>query len=144
MSIVGVICLGVLLEIVLPEGKMTKYIRGVFSLIVIIVIVSPLPSLLNKDWKFELDEYFKIDADYQEQVGEDYKCSVERQIIKALNNEGVNADIDVEMIGSRIERVYVYLERNPLVSDQAQSMGAKNIICQKLSIKADSIIVIFI
>lgn len=48
ISITGVICLGILLDIVLPDGKTTKYIRGAFSLIVILVIVSPLPSLLKK------------------------------------------------------------------------------------------------
>ena len=38
MSVVGVICLGVLLEIVLPSGKTTKYVRGTFSLLVVYVI----------------------------------------------------------------------------------------------------------
>ena len=38
MSVVGVICLGVLLEIVLPSGKTTKYVRGTFSLLVVFVI----------------------------------------------------------------------------------------------------------
>lgn len=54
-SIVGVICLGILLDIVLPEGKTTKYIRGAFSLIVILAIVAPIPSLLKKEWKINAD-----------------------------------------------------------------------------------------
>ncbi len=143
MSIVGVICLGVLLEIVLPDGKMTKYIRGVFSLIVIIVIVSPLPSLVNKEWEFELNEYFTIDSNYIESVEADYEGSIERQMMKALNDEGMVASIDIEMVGSRINSVYVYLECNTLFSNQVQAMRAKDILEDKFSISEDQIILIF-
>ena len=53
ISIVCVIVLGVLLEIVLPKGKMAKYVKGTFALVVIFVIVSPLPKLLKKEWNFD-------------------------------------------------------------------------------------------
>lgn len=53
IAIVCTIVLGVLLEIVLPKGKMAKYVKGVFSLVVILVIVSPLPKLFGSDWKFD-------------------------------------------------------------------------------------------
>ena len=43
LSIAGVICLGILLEIVLSEGKTAKYVKGAFSLLVVIAIVAPLP-----------------------------------------------------------------------------------------------------
>lgn len=47
MGICGVAVLGVLLDIILPEGKMQKYIRSVFALAMTLVILTPLPSLLN-------------------------------------------------------------------------------------------------
>lgn len=46
-SIVGIVVLGVLIEIILPEGESRKYIRGVYGLIVVWVLVSPLPKLLQ-------------------------------------------------------------------------------------------------
>lgn len=52
ISIVGVIALGVLLEIVIPEGQTTKYVRGAFSLLVIFVVAAPLPRLLKGEIKF--------------------------------------------------------------------------------------------
>ena len=45
IGIVGVVSLGVLIEVLLPEGENSKYIRGIFSIIVIFVIISPLPKL---------------------------------------------------------------------------------------------------
>ncbi len=38
LSIVGVVSLGVLIELLLPEGENSKYIKGIFSVIVIFVI----------------------------------------------------------------------------------------------------------
>ena len=46
-AIAGVIALGVLLEILLPEGQTGKYVKGAFSLLVIFVVVSPLPGVIR-------------------------------------------------------------------------------------------------
>lgn len=52
-GIVGVICLGILLEIVLPEGQTSKYVKGAFSLLVVFVIAAPLPNMIGalKNWE---------------------------------------------------------------------------------------------
>ena len=50
IGIVGVVSLGVLIEVLLPEGENSKYIRGIFSIIVIFVIISPLPKLAKGDY----------------------------------------------------------------------------------------------
>lgn len=47
LSIVGVVSLGVLIEIIMPEGEHSKYIKGIFSLIVVFVIVAPFPKLFD-------------------------------------------------------------------------------------------------
>ena len=48
IAVTGVACLGVLLEILLPEGQTAKYVKGAFSLLVIFVVASPLPGLVGK------------------------------------------------------------------------------------------------
>ena len=50
LSIAGIICLSVVLELILPEGQLNRYIRGVFSFIVVLVILLPIPKLLNKNF----------------------------------------------------------------------------------------------
>lgn len=45
MSIVGVVILTALFELFMVEGETKKYIKGILSVIVIIVIISPLPNL---------------------------------------------------------------------------------------------------
>jgi stage III sporulation protein AF len=50
LSIVGVVLLGVLINLILPEGSMSKYIQNIFALIVVFVIVSPVTTLINTDF----------------------------------------------------------------------------------------------
>ena len=47
MGIVGVIALGVLADILLPEGETAKYIKGFLAVFVVAAIVAPIPSLLS-------------------------------------------------------------------------------------------------
>lgn len=67
IAIVGIVVLGVLLEIILPDGEVTKYIRGIFAIIVVVVIVTPITQILSgqKKLEFDLDGYnFDYDNNY--------------------------------------------------------------------------------
>ena len=61
IGVVGIISLGLLLEILIPEGQTSKYVKGAFSLLVIFVVISPLPKLLNGEYDFNFEsEHVKI------------------------------------------------------------------------------------
>lgn len=47
LSIAGIIVFGVLVDVVLPKGNTSKYIKGIFAAVVVYVIISPLPKLLK-------------------------------------------------------------------------------------------------
>lgn len=92
LGIVGVVSLGVLIEIIMPEGEHSKYIKGIFSLIVIFVIVSPFPKLLKGD---NIDKFFKndsvqieIDENSYESIKNSYRQKVNENFDKALESEG--------------------------------------------------------
>lgn len=90
LSIAGVICLSAIGEFILPEGQTNKYVKGIFSFILILVIISPIPKLLKKDWNFSsLFEYngvIDVDEDYLYQINLDklayYKQEIEEDILK--------------------------------------------------------------
>ena len=56
LSITGVILLSVLAEFVLPEGQMNKYTKVIFSFVILLVIIMPLPKLFGKD--FDISKFF--------------------------------------------------------------------------------------
>ena len=47
VSIVGIVLLGLVADVVLPQGQTNKYIKSIFSIVTIFVIVSPLPKLFD-------------------------------------------------------------------------------------------------
>lgn len=98
MSIVGVICLGILLEIVLPEGQTSKYVKGAFSLLIVFVIAAPLPNLLNKDWKLEFDSsQFEVDEEYINSTYALYAEGMENSAEKLLKDSGYDTDVKIIM-----------------------------------------------
>ncbi|MBQ7884902.1 MAG: hypothetical protein IJ318_02255 [Clostridia bacterium] len=53
LSIAGVCVLSVVADLILPEGKTNHVIKNVFSYVVILVAISPIPSLINGNWSLD-------------------------------------------------------------------------------------------
>lgn len=49
-SIVGVVVVGVIVELMTHHGRMGPFVRSIYAFIVLFVIVSPLPKMLKTDW----------------------------------------------------------------------------------------------
>ncbi len=100
MSIVGVVSLGVLLEILLEDGQTSKYIKGVFAIAVVLVIVAPLPKFFNKEWSYE--DFFSAaihqpDNDFVDNIDANQLASVEKYLKIKLQDDGFNViDIKIE------------------------------------------------
>lgn len=121
MSIAGVICLSVLVELVLPNGQMNKYIKGIFSFIIILVIVSPIPKLLHKDFDFSSmfgTSEIKVQEDYLYQLNLDKVTAMQSAINQQIEEQGylnVDARIDSDIFASTIEIKAVYVDISRLV-----------------------------
>ena len=108
LALTGVILLSVLVDILLPSGQTNKFIKGIFSILIIFVILTPLLKLKNNDFSFsglfdsgtiEVDETFirntKIRQYEQKEreikeVLKNYEITVEELVItfdsKDINN----------------------------------------------------------
>ncbi|MBR4418853.1 MAG: hypothetical protein IKT33_02495 [Clostridia bacterium] len=49
-SIVGVVVVGVIVELVMQGRRMGNFVRSIYSFMVLLVIVSPLPKILKVEW----------------------------------------------------------------------------------------------
>ncbi len=96
LSIVGVVSLGVLLEILLADGETAKYIKGVFALAVVLILVAPLPKFLNKD--FDLNDFFgkemQTQTTFLNSVNERKNQERENRILTELKK----SEIDVQKV----------------------------------------------
>lgn len=105
LAIVGVIAIGVLLDIIIPEGETNKYIKGIFGIVVVLVIVSPLPKLFNSDFNF--DEIFQGGKGYE--IDETFTG----EVAKERNEERQNKIKDLLIANNiLVKRVKIGIKNN--------------------------------
>ena len=67
LSIVGMVFIGVILEAVIPDGKTNAFIKAIFSIIFMVVVISPIINLFGKDNVFDFSEILKPTSEVVEQ-----------------------------------------------------------------------------
>lgn len=104
LSIVGVILITVMVEIIIPEGQMNKYVKGVLSIITVFVIVLPLPHL-SVD-KLDFGKFFNssvdVDNSFIENLNRQKVIEYENIIETTLTQNGFGGT-SVEVVGELTE-----------------------------------------
>ena len=100
LSIAGVICASVIIEFVLPDGQINKYIKGILSFIIVLVIIMPLPKLLNS--KYDYSNIFNVENNIE--VDEDYLYQLNLDKINALQD-----DIKKDVLSHGYKNVEIYV-----------------------------------
>lgn len=104
LSIAGIICTSVLIELVLPDGQINRYIKGILSFIIVLVIITPIPKLLNSEYDFSnifnYENNIEVDEDYLYQLNLNKINVAKTKIEEDLTKRGyknieiyINADI---------------------------------------------------
>ena len=124
LSVTAVICLTVLLDIIMPDGQMKKYVKGIVSIIVIFVIITPLASIAVGE--FDLTKgNITIDSDmldYLESTSDRYR---ETQLEAMLSDDDITADVKIENDNGK-KKVEV------IIQNQVLSENEMNILKQKV------------
>ena len=127
LSIAGIICVSVIVELILPDGQMNRYIKGIFSFIIILVVIMPIPKLLNRNFDFSNifdNSGYEIDSDYLYQVNLDKMNSVKNEIEKQIEKRGylnvvVSINCDIFDNSMQYKSIFVDLS-NLVISGQAE------------------------
>ncbi len=127
LSIAGIICVSVIVELILPDGQMNRYIKGIFSFIIILVVIMPIPKLLNRDFDFSKifdNSGYEIDSDYLYQVNLDKMNSVKNEIEKQIEKRGylnVVVSINCDIFDNSMQYKSIFVDLSDLViSGQAE------------------------
>ena len=130
MSVVGVICLGVLLEIVLPSGKSTKYVKGAFSLLVVFAIASIIPTIAKAEWTLNVDDMFSKN-DTSVSTGLDLTLKSSEKVRLALQNEGCESRIEINYDGTVATSVWVYVEKTQISGEKIVAIASETLNVSK-------------
>lgn len=151
LSIVGVILLGVLINLILPEGSMSKYIQNIFALIVVFVIVSPVSTLVN--YNFDVGSIIEtsqveIDQNFVYLVNSQTVNQLEFSIENSLEQEGylgVSVTISANITTSplKVEKVTLDL-LNLVINREVQHINKyskmKEVVLEEVNIEEGKIV----
>ena len=131
ISIVATVLLTVLLELLISEGTVKKYIHGFIGLLLLIVIITPIIKFKRGDFTVQIDERSIDNSEYDysfiNSVTEKRYEQVKKKIISEMHNNGIdNADIQISTYFNEkyvliIDRVYVDLS-NSIISDEIDNI----------------------
>lgn len=123
MQIAGISVLSVLVDLMMPNGQTKKYIKGVFAFIIIFIIISPIPALINKE--IDIDDIFQeeieLQDDYIYQINRNRLSAYEKSIINDLKREGINEvgiNINANIFTSDMEINAVFVDLSQVVINE--------------------------
>ena len=130
LNILSVVVLSLLVDIILPDGKSSKFIKGVFGYLIIIVILAPVFNFLTKK-EFNLDNVFQtsgthIQEDYVASIKKQYLSQLENKIAKEIETLGLK-NIKIGVVGDIFSEKLTILNVNVDLSEMVISEDSKNI-----------------
>ena len=121
LALLGVVVLGVLIDVILPSGSTSKYISGIFAIFVMFVMISPVLTFIKSDYK--LSDYFtNVDIELNQNllytINDNKFNAMEDTITKHLQDNGYNnviIDIQFTLDADNVEITQVLVDLTNLV-----------------------------
>ena len=124
LSVLGIVIAGVIIDVIVPSGAINKYIKSIYSIFVVAVLISPIINLLNANegFNFQFNEY-ETNQKLLNYIYEKRAKETENLIELELKEEGFsNVDIKIEFSAKDDEMNYtscsVFLENLVIDSDK--------------------------
>ena len=103
LGIIGVVFLGVMLEAVLPEGRTNAFIKSIFIILFIYVVMNPIIKLIKNNDLIDFSQVFSVKQDeYLEQLKLELKYKIENHLY-TNGVEGVYVEIEGNVVNNDIK-----------------------------------------
>lgn len=97
LSILGIVLLGVIIDVIIPSGNINKYIKSVFSIFVVAVIISPVVKFISNKNGIKIDYTdYEMDKQLIEYIFEKRTENEENKIEIYLKDNGYDK-IDINL-----------------------------------------------
>lgn len=113
LSITGVVLIGALVELLLTDSPMSKFVRSIYAFFILYVIVQPLPQFLRSASEMvEGDISLPLNTELIETINSQTVTSMERRLQNELESAGwtnilVVIETDKTASSFKIGRVFV-------------------------------------
>ena len=140
LTILAVAVIGAVIDLVLPGGRMNKFVKSVFGAVTVLLIVLPLPNLVKNGCsvgEFLPNNSVEIQEDYLEYVSNIKKNSLIKGLCAALTEDGItlgDVELDGDFSGSTPEITAVKINLSQVVIvGQSQHINMNELIRSKVS-----------
>lgn len=150
LSIVGVVVISVVLDLVIPSGQVSKYVKGIMSLVIIFVIASPLPNIIKNGINFSslFSSTVTLDEEYLETLKTQSITLLENELGQELVDAGITgAELeiwgDLESGQIKISYIFVQTENVVLSSDLAhidKYEAIENLLIEKTGVDEEQVV----
>lgn len=152
MAILAVVLLGVVVDLILPNSTLSKYIKSTLATVTILVIILPLPSLINSGFDWESDLFssseITLDQDFLDYATEIKVSYLESGLISQLSDDGYDGlDINISAHSESGEIIvdYVYINVDNLVLELENEHIDKyeqviELVCSYLEIESSKVV----
>lgn len=151
LAVIGVCALGVLLDVLAPEGEVCKYVKGVFGIFASIAIISPVVGAFGvetgKLWD-DFNEYIP-DKDYIDSVFERRIEEYESHIAGSIeDNLDIECLVNIDYVQSRGEiNAITLIFDGSVILDEGERINilekAEELLLEEENIKAEKVICVW-
>ena len=135
LSIVGICLLSVVIDLMLPSGKTNSNIKKVVSYAIILVVLLPIPNILNGNIRAEgiFDNgIIELQDNYIYNLNQSKLDSIKNKIENELNSMGilgVSVSISANIFEDDMEIYAIYVDLyNLVITEDASNINIKKIV----------------
>lgn len=129
LGVVGVVFLGVLLDLVYPSGKTNKFCKGIFAIFALLIMITPIKSLTN----FDNAKYENVYVDSIHVLKSDALINQIKLNLSSQGITGVDVEIESNMLGNEyiIDNIYVDIT-NIVLSENLENINKYEVITSEI------------
>ena len=140
LNIVGIVFIGVILDVVLPDGKTNQFIKHVFSVFMLFVVVSPVSNWVSTTFNVEVGSGV-TDSNFLYVTNLEKINALEKDIVSEIESGGIS-NVSVIINGNVFEEVLtinsVYVDVSNAVSENNLTKSeVKDFVLDKILINVD-------
>ena len=152
LSIVGVVFLIVIVDLILPDSKISKYIKSIAAVFVVAVIASPIINLVNSNWDWKslfVNSEYQVDENVLNNINQQNIEVLEKELVEYLETQdikGVEIMISASFTNNEPKINYIYVNLCDLVINENLEhidyyTKIKELITQQINIEEEKIII---
>lgn len=126
LALLGVIILGVIVDVLMPSGQLSSFIKTIYSVFVIFIIISPISNIISTG--FDISSFFnnsavEVDGDLLYIIYDDAADELESYITTQCEDIGfynIIADISVSttLLNFSVESVIIDISNLVIITDE--------------------------